>query len=1125
MNTLTHNNILETIQFIPIFTYLNILNDYLYLKNYLTEDDQTKPIPIVNALHQFFEDNRVKKYKTGELIKILLKGSDLYGEKDNEEFDIVFANAMFHHIISSLVFEKYGNIYGFFVHIFREAENLQIDYIFNLIKENLQKASFDNEYGNSSKLTSLSVNRIFNDIILPMFPQPNKVDFNLLSHDYIYAQAGSMFLISGRISNVYYNNSKHYSDITPKDVNLFEEYQLTGYVIEKLIVNEKKNLRMLKSFALSALIYEIFNSKYEYINSNVGEIISNSHFWQMAYKNLFQYIMNISNNITDQLNEDYNLKMHFAVSSFQSRTALAKFLIDVHCSQYNNTMLKVSEYLNNPNHFECENGTSLPDLNEWYMDQINHIVSIYEKFDLTLIQQAFGESFINSLKSANVIIKLIHFNDKIDIGDFSNTIQSPYDLLQFYYPDRMIMEHYILKRESYNVTLNKIPDELQFNYKTFDMKYQKLFNGRTIYKVLKALNWSMDLFWKNFLDYKKERLEMYLQFFHICQFKNEEWKNKFWQEFSLPQQAFNFNLSTINRGASFCEITELKFSDNENDDSSNIIHTKTKELLSSLGTSINAIFLQNTCNQVMEELEIEQREETVSLKSILNRIDLFENISLIQYESTFELTTLAQENIVLLTKIINALKSKTNLSLVSITNSLNKMLILKSSTLKPIGFVGEDNSHIVYINTIDMKSDTGYGYKFTVINTDVPKSVLLRTGYEYKNEILILQIQDFTDDIKLYLKLNDLTLKPEAEEFVYEVNNQLQRNSTKLKFLGIPLYHDDDKCNDRLYFLQSRQLNVCQRKLKFNVKNEYEENIIKYVQNKTQLSEQQIRETLKKYTFPDRAAQSSAINHWINDKFFQLPHWIENYVIKNSDDLNTLRYSLNLENHNTISIFDGKFRILSFYQQRDRCRIEKEAALETIIEDYNQQKVRLLASFHDYYAIRNFATTGYSRIIYDSHEAKLMKLALYNLAIRQSDDPEEKFDEKLYRIESKPIGYINKLLTSKTNITLQKFTTALTCQLLAISLAAYPQNGFQNIVYEMLFDGPYMRGKIQQLYEYEETMIILLPGTVFTIANYTEMYIEGLGFVTKVVLQIKHYDEDKYRWYKKIMNEISQINF
>ncbi|XP_051166607.1 uncharacterized protein LOC127284929 [Leptopilina boulardi] len=1125
METLSSNNLLESVQFVPIFTYLTILSDYLFIKNYLPEEDLYKPIPIVNTLIEYIDDHQTEQFIIAKLIRNLLKGSDLYGEKDNEEFDLVFANAMFHHIISSLVFEKYGNIYGFFVHIFREAENLQIDYIFNLIKENLQKASFDNEYGDSSKLTSLSVDRIFNDIILPMFPQPNKVDFNLLSLDYIHAQAGSIFLISGRISNVYYNNSKHYSDITPNEVNLFEEYQLTGYVIEKLIVNEKKNLRMLKSFALSALIYEIFNSKYEYINSNVGEIISNSHFWQTAYKNLFQYTRNIFHNITVQLNKDYNLKMHFAISTFQSRTALAKFLIDVHCSQHNNTMLKVSEYLNNPKHFECENGTSLPDLNEWYMDQINHIVSIYEKFDLELIQQAFGESFINSLKSANVIIKLIHFYDKIDIGDFSNTIQSPYDLLQFYYPDRMKMEHYILKRGSYNVTLNKIPDELQFNYKTFDMTYQQLFNGRTIYKVLKALDWSMDLFWKNFLDYKKERLEMYLQFFHICQFKNDEWKNKFWQEFSLPQQAFNFNLSTINRGASFCEITEMKFSDNQNDDSANIIHPKTKELLSSLGTSINASFLRNACNQVMEELEIEQREETVSLKNILNRIDLFENISLIQYESTFELTTLAQENIVLLTKIINALKDKTNLNFETITNYLNNMSILKSTTSQPIGFVGENNSHTVFINTINKESNTGYGYKFTILNVDVPKTVLLRTGYEYKDKIFILQIQDFTDDIKLYLRLNNITLRPEAEQFIYEINNQLRRNSTKLEFFGIPLYHDNDKCNNHLYFESTKEFNICLRQRLLDEKIAYEERIIKYVQNLTNISEQQIRDTIKNYTFPDKETLFLFFKQWLQNKLLKLPDWIGNYTIENSNDLNTLRYSLNLELKDTVSIFEGNFRISSIYTLRDRRRIEKEVALEIIIEHYNQQKVRLLASFHDYYAIRNFATTGYSRIIYDSHEAKLMKLALYNLAIRQSDDPENKFDAKLYRIESKPFGYINKLLLFKTNITLQKFTTAFACKILATSLAAYPQNGYQNIVYEMLFDGPYMRGKIQQFYEYKEKMIILLPGTVFTIANHTKMYIEGLGNVTKVVLQIKRDDEDKYRWYKKIMNEISHINF
>ncbi|XP_051176518.1 uncharacterized protein LOC127291431 [Leptopilina boulardi] len=1099
----TFKNALETVQLIPIFNYINILSDFLFIEEYLSEIDQSKQIPIVNALYKYLEDHENSKIKMDQLIRNLLEGSDLYGEKDNEIFDITFVNAMFEYIISSLVFEKYGNIYGFLANIFHEVENLQIETVLYKIIINLDSASFENEYGDSSTLSLLSVERIYNDIILPLFP-PQKKNINILSYDYIYAQAGSMFLRAGRINTTYYNNFESSVKIQQEE-HFFDKCLTTGYVIDKLLQTEEylnlKNFHLLKVFALPALTYYVFNSKYLFDYENIANIISDTNFWQMAYIQLFQYTTKALSDMEHKLKNGYILEMHMALSSFQSSAAMAKIFIEQHCTNLtpNERVFILSDYLFHPTTFQCKDGEPLPNLEEYTKSQINNITEIYEKHDFQLVQDAFPQYLIQQLEQENVIIKLLVPDNTEKHGNFSVSELLPYDILEFYFTKNITFNYYYLEREDYNVKLINVTDNPHLFNGNRRLNFSKLYNMST-HKTLKTTNKNFKVFLQNLIKYKKSRLETYLKILDNYGENKETLKSDWWKEFGLSLVPYYPCLSNKSR---------------DNCSAFNINYLNDYEL--TLGPVFRKVFFEIATSEIIDAIVPKRNEYHNSIINIVNGNELFEDISFHIKDPSFQLTYTTKNEIEVIKKIINSLKEKTDFSFNSVITCLSKISILKSTFFKRVGTIGS-NSTYVYVNVLDNKSNNGYGYKFIFIPHTQLKIALVRTGYELRDERIFLQ-QGWKKGENKYVALSNETLQPEPDHNMYEINNKLWRKPTKLLFSRIPVSEDDydQQCFDVKYFNKWRHANRCRRQQHFVEKFDIEEEAVKLINNNTNLSKKQIRNMIDRFTIPDKTIMIRFIDDGLKNNSFKEPIWSRNYIIDYPDLLNELRYHSHFESHH-ISDYEGKFRINSLYSKAERRQIEENASIGRISQSYNDQRGSFAVTFHDYYAIRNFATTGYTRITGDTNEAKLMKIALYKLAIRQSDDPDGEFDLKLFRVESKPITIL-RIISSKEYITLRKFTQTSTNFASAIRFTGYPTLGCLNVIYEMVFNGSYVRAKIEQFYKEKQENIILLPGTQFKVENHRFVDIGGLGHVLK--LQLTYIHDDKYVWYKNIMKEIA----
>ncbi|XP_051159226.1 uncharacterized protein LOC127280343 [Leptopilina boulardi] len=1100
----TFKNALEIVQLIPVFTYLNILSDFLFIENYLSEIDQNKQIPIVNALYKYLDDNQNNFENKNKLIRNLLKGSDLYGEKDNEHFDITFVNVMFEYIISSLIFDKYGNIYGFLADVFCRAKCFQVNQILNMIRKNLEIALFQNEYGDESTLSNLSVNRIYNDIILPLFPRP-KANLSLLSHDYIYAQAGLMFLRPGRINTAYYNDFES-SDENLTEENLFEEYLLIGRVIEKLILSDEKNFEISKAFALPALSYYILNSKYLFEFENMENIISQSNFWSTAYQELFQYISKAINDPEVNLRNEYIVKMHLALSNFQSSASLLKTFQEQNCTHLavSQQILRLPIDLHYPESYQCKFVKPVPNLKQYLMSQIYTISELYETYDFQLVQEVFPKSLIDNFNQDGIIIKILDSNNTLKSDDdLSKSEHSSCDILELYFPNNKSFGYFILRRDDYNIIFINKADNPEVFQQEMKICFKKLSSTPNL-EILKTTNENMNEFFKNYIKYKKLRLESHLTYLdNYYKRHNKSLKNDWWKEFGLslvPYYPCLSNMSDTNYYGSICVSNKIKY-----------LH----DYQHSLGTTIRSIFLKNAASETLNEI-LTKNQYQFSIIFVLNINKIFENIPLYLKYPAFQLTYATKDTIRLLEKIINSLKEKTDFSFTSIISSLSKILILKSNVYKSIYAIGEKNSRLVFVNTLQNHSNTGYGYKFIFLSSNISEIAQLRTDYDFNDEKLFLQWY-LEKERNIFIALNNVSFQPEPNHIMYEINNQLRRRPIKLLFSGISMINYDEKCNEEEKFI-----NLCQRRRLLNEKSYYENEAINFVKKKLNLSENVIRNILETYTFPDNATLMRFINDGLDNNSFNEPNWGRKYIINNRDLLNELRYNIHFENHN-ISEFEAEFRINSFYTKIERSKIEEESSINRIITDYNKQNARYSCTFHDYYAIRNYATTGYKRITGDTQEAKFMKIALYKLALRQSDEYEEKLELKLFRFETKPISIIQNI-SSQQYITLQKFVLAFSNAGTATEFVGYPTVGYSNILYEMIFNGLYVRVKIDQFYRKKERNIILLPGSTFLISGSETVQIGGLGNVLKLKLEFIHYYNEKYYWHKHIMNELAKIN-
>ncbi|XP_051154598.1 uncharacterized protein LOC127277481 [Leptopilina boulardi] len=486
---------LQAVQTISIFSYLNTISDYLFIRNFLSESNQNQPIPIVNALYNYifddYEEDRSKfielnllttqkmipidynkyNYSTIEyhenrtkiinerkidLARKLIEGTDLYGAKENEILDEAFIDSLYKHIITNLVFKSYTNIYGFLVEIVRNSKDIKINNLYEKIIFKLSEEIFLTENGRETKLEDLSVSKIVEEFIVPLLPKPKK-EMNLTAVDYIYAAAGSVFLNSDKEKVLLTSVDLVEIDFTTDDQ--FINYVTTAHVIEQSVIGGKIDKSALGIFGLPALLYYVYKEKEMLRTQSTGQIINNSTLRIEAYRMLFSYLNKTFAQVEQARNNDYRYQFYAALSNFKNRTTLARENIRSKCSTVKDEDFEqeVLKYKNNPDDYQCnnENGKKLEDVNLLYQEQVNNIAGKYLTYEKESIREAFGTDFIRSVDANKVEISKGFITSTANFINYHvfQWVKASADLFQFKFMHSGTKMYFAVLREDNEILL------------------------------------------------------------------------------------------------------------------------------------------------------------------------------------------------------------------------------------------------------------------------------------------------------------------------------------------------------------------------------------------------------------------------------------------------------------------------------------------------------------------------------------------------------------------------------------------------------------------------------------------------------------------------------------------------
>lgn len=354
----THN--LNTIGTIPSVVYLKRLKTFLLFNFFLNSRESNNSIAIINSLGSYLNEYEFHDEYSNRLTQYLL--NDNFLTQTNATYEKSFKRMLTDHVISSIVFEEYGSIYGFLADVYkRGGENQRIDTFLN--KTRLFLSSIRKEFHTSTAILSVDlVERILNGMIIPLFPGSRGTFINSL--DLIYAQAGSILYNSAFVKYNYSfdltieENTPKYSS---KQYN-FDDCLEIGLSIQQLVIFKQLPKTALQTFALPALLNYIQMEKKILENEKIATVIADQKHWNRAFEHLFLKINKAMDFVKLLEFSDPKYNYHLALYHYENKTQFTRKLLLEECDIVNKNQLEEEtwRYLNTSNYTCSKNKTLLP---------------------------------------------------------------------------------------------------------------------------------------------------------------------------------------------------------------------------------------------------------------------------------------------------------------------------------------------------------------------------------------------------------------------------------------------------------------------------------------------------------------------------------------------------------------------------------------------------------------------------------------------------------------------------------------------------------------------------------------------------------------------------------------------
>ncbi|XP_051168225.1 uncharacterized protein LOC127286006 [Leptopilina boulardi] len=1073
----------ENTQFFSVMKTIIILGKILYNDTEL-HTIEIEPIPIINALCTFLDKNRYNEIKILDLGHKLLQDTEFYGSKQNESLHIRYVNAMLNNIIANTVFSKFGNTFGYLSAVVNSTRDLKLPTVKEKIIKNLHRQTFLNDNGTFSLLTNTTIERITENIIFPLFPQPER-NMSIINLKYIYAQAGWIFL---RTAQENYQNTS------------FSELISLAKHVEQEVIQGNIDPSALQIFQLPALLYYTYQKDNGIKRKNLKFIMVSTSFWHRVYSKLFTDLNVTSQKMIALLKKSSAYRFHMAFSKFKNRTAIAEEVLQNYCPNITDYTSNVIDYKNNPEEYYC-NKQLLPNINQMFSKQIESIAEKYYYYEKDLINHVFDEDLKKFIDQTNVTIKPIKdfwkyqcFRCAILSG--RPTLSSGIDLFQISDGGEK-KQIYALIRSTNGMKLVPATDinsflineiglneraQLDIPFMAEDMKSasdDSDFNTFVTYiakyrekKVLANL--------KN-IGYEATTTEKVLNFFkHLIPFYScAESING---DFGTTEKVMNCIFDSLVMLPVVGVLTSVGMK---------VTTTAMKSALLSLGVEIQTLSLREAFRTVLK---------TGFRLLAVNIIDTFSQIITKQFFRDFGIAILRAldpgvEFVYILTKAGATALMK---SLKLIRNKFSAKGLRNPSTVSDVK-IGDYKGHTVQVQSIS--GQDGFGFKRIDFQD---KIVELRRIRGYSNEMPVVVVNE--GRVRKKFKILDLEtgkLGPtdwEEEGGVLVVAN-------KPLTVRLRTIITEGLSGRGAYQIAVVRLNILD-KIKFNEKIALD-SVSDPVKNKN------FEETLKFYVLENSNKQpADIVEHWLEHK--TVPIWCEEYKISDRELFRSLRFAEFVEDSN---LYQGQAvnQIMDLYGQqytRDIINVD----VDSLSNFYFDKQLHNTIAFNDQFAIANFITSGYSRIHFDDLEAWNMKRALYKAALRQYDDVSchglimTNFISTDMTIPTDffPLSKGQIFETNQFTI-LKKYDNSL---ISSVDVLKYNSKEVMNYIY---LDEHFLAVYLFKYLPFKYDQAILLPGVKLRLENWELKIIDGESVI---LMQWRSLPIDHSKWLADTFNKI-----
>ncbi|XP_043466017.1 uncharacterized protein LOC122500919 [Leptopilina heterotoma] len=370
---------IQSVNFLPLIYCLNVLGDVFYSEQLLTKANKRKPFLIINTLYEHLDKTKNETEAKQQLVQKLLNGTDLYGGNKDEILDMDYVDKTLDHIVSGVVFLQWNNLYGYLGSVVSTSTNLKLsDFKKTLIRDLSYLRHLDDD-DEVSSLTELSITRIVEALIWPLFPE-RKHDITIISVEYLYALAGLKLAQTAQMNLT--------------DMN-FHRYVTLGMTTEVTAISKELPESVLQIFALPAIIYYAYKEREKFNQRKVKIFINNEDFWSDAFFTLFTYLYSTFETIRQEALASNSLyQFHLEMSKFKNRTVVARETLHKECSYLNDTYLEslIEDYKTYSSSTRCHRHAKLlPNLELVYEAQFHSIKEKYRLMELDFIRSAFDD--------------------------------------------------------------------------------------------------------------------------------------------------------------------------------------------------------------------------------------------------------------------------------------------------------------------------------------------------------------------------------------------------------------------------------------------------------------------------------------------------------------------------------------------------------------------------------------------------------------------------------------------------------------------------------------------------------------------------------------------------------------